>query len=370
MDHKTHEFRARYRAGIPRWYSPWAHGGFVLAYGMACIVVLGQMLHDVRPLEWLVVPLAIALFNFGEYHVHKNLGHVKRRLSQLFYKRHTGDHHSFFVEGLMTQEHAHDWRVIFFPPWLIVVFSLGAAAAWWVLAPLNQNVATLFAQSLIGGYLSYEVFHALEHLPPSHWLARLPWVRQMHQLHALHHRRELMHERNFNIVFPLTDWLSGTLHWEPREDPIDLARATCMRHEVIIEGTPLDVLTYARTAASWPAWHPSSLRVNGPTGPLDVNARFQEDIHAGGKAGHLRWLVTQCEPSSVWQAMAWGQHGLKLVVTYTVTPCQQGTRFVRTLQYQLPAVLKWLDILMLQQKIERESALSMTQLREAFEAGV
>ena len=37
----------------------------------------------------------------------------------------------------------------------------------------------------------------------------------MHQLHALHHRRELMQGRNFNIVLPLMDYLFGTLHWEP-----------------------------------------------------------------------------------------------------------------------------------------------------------
>ncbi len=45
---------------------------------------------------------------------------------------------------------------------------------------------------MILGYLLYEVFHACEHLPASHPVARLPWIRQMHQLHALHHRRELM----------------------------------------------------------------------------------------------------------------------------------------------------------------------------------
>ncbi|HAA38491.1 MAG TPA: fatty acid hydroxylase, partial [Pseudomonas sp.] len=40
-------------------------------------------------------------------------------------------------------------------------------------------------------------------------------IRQMHRLHALHHRRELMQGRNFNIVLPLMDYLFGTLYWEP-----------------------------------------------------------------------------------------------------------------------------------------------------------
>lgn len=70
---------------------------------------------------------------------------------------------------------------------------------------------------MILGYLLYEVFHACEHLPDEHPVARLPWIRQMHRLHALHHRRELMQGRNFNIVLPLMDYLFGTLHWEPTE---------------------------------------------------------------------------------------------------------------------------------------------------------
>jgi hypothetical protein len=73
----------------------------------------------------------------------------------------------------------------------------------------------LFAATLLAGYLTYEVFHALEHLPREHWAARLPWIRHMAQLHRLHHRRECMRACNFNLIFPLADWLLGTLYWEP-----------------------------------------------------------------------------------------------------------------------------------------------------------
>ena len=43
--------------------------------------------------------------------------------------------------------------------------------------------------------------------------------------HQLHHRRNLMHTHNFNIVLPLMDWLRGTLHWEP-ESPLDTPDVT------------------------------------------------------------------------------------------------------------------------------------------------
>ncbi|MGZ0716776.1 sterol desaturase family protein [Pseudomonas palleroniana] len=216
MAHPTEAFRARYRAGVSRHYHPWLHAGFVLGYGIFCIILAGASIERISPLEWLTVPLTLVFFNLCIYLVHRHLGHHKHAFARLFYARHTGDHHSFFTPGFMTYSSPRDWRVILFPAWLIVLHSLVITLpAWWLLKPLNPNVAGLFAACMILGYLLYEVFHACEHLPVAHPIARLPWVRQMHRLHALHHRRELMQGRNFNIVLPLMDYLFGTLHWEP-----------------------------------------------------------------------------------------------------------------------------------------------------------
>lgn len=217
MSYDPQPFRDHYRAGIHPLYNAWLHGGFVLAYGVACLLLLGRTLYEVQAWEWLTIPLAFVFFNWGEYTIHKNFGHHKSHnpVGALFYKRHTGDHHSFFVEDRMAYETARDWRVIFFPAWLIVIYSVGLAAAWWVLEKVNGNVAALFAMTLLAGYLGYEIFHACEHLPASHPLARLPWIRQMRRHHALHHRRELMQTHNFNLVLPLMDWLRGTWHREP-----------------------------------------------------------------------------------------------------------------------------------------------------------
>jgi hypothetical protein len=217
MQHDTQAFRSRYRAGIHRHYNAWLHGGFVLAYGLAGLAFFGSRLQQVQPLEWLTIPLALAVFNWGEYTVHRKFGHHKSHnpIGALFYQRHTGDHHSFFVEGQMAYETPRDWRVIFFPAWLIVIYSIGLFAAWWLLTPLNANVAALFAFTLLAGYLGYEIFHACEHLPASHPLAKLPWIRQMRRHHEQHHRRDLMQTHNFNLVVPLMDRLYGTRYREP-----------------------------------------------------------------------------------------------------------------------------------------------------------
>lgn len=218
MIQDTEAFRTRYRAGIGRRYNARLHGGFVLAFGALVLGLLIGRIEDVSGWQWLAIPVGVVVFNWGEYTVHRHMGHRKHRLSALFYKRHTGDHHSFFVESKMRFEQARDWRVILFPAWLIVLYSaIGIASAYLILVQFDRNAAALFSATLLAGYLSYEIFHACEHLPGDHWLAKLPWIRHMRRLHRLHHRTDLMQSRNFNIVFPLMDWLHGTLHWEPED---------------------------------------------------------------------------------------------------------------------------------------------------------
>ncbi|WLI15071.1 SRPBCC family protein [Pseudomonas sp. FP603] len=367
MRQTTEAFRARYRADIHPLYNPWLHGAFVLLFGLLAIGAFWSTVHQVQLLEWLAVPLTLLFFNFGVYVVHRHLGHHKKRLARMFYARHAGDHHSFFTPGHMAYDSARDWRVILFPAWLIVLHTLVITApAWWLLAQLNGNIAGLFGGCMVLGYLTYEVFHACEHLPPANPLTRLPWIRQMRRLHELHHRRERMQERNFNIVFPLMDYLFGTLYWEPEQAPPHLMRTpTRLQHVVDIAGNPLAVLAYASTATRWPEWHPSSLKVDGQSGPLYAGTRFEEDIRAGGREGHLRWEVDEYLPGRRWSARARGDHGLSLVVTYECEAFGDDTRFVRNLEYCFSGVMMRIaNRLLLKRRIERESAQSMLALRE------
>ncbi|MHC8334044.1 SRPBCC family protein [Pseudomonas sp. LB3P25] len=368
MRQTTEAFRARYRADIHPLYNPWLHGAFVLLFGLLAIGGFWSTVHRVQPLEWLAMPLTLLFFNFGVYMVHRHLGHHKKSFARMFYARHAGDHHSFFAPGHMTYDSARDWRVILFPAWLIVLHTIVITLpVWWLLEQFDANVAGLFGGCLVLGYLTYEVFHACEHLPPQNPVTRLPWIRQMRRLHELHHRRELMQERNFNIVFPLMDYLFGTLYWEP--EPTDLhptrTTMTCMQHQIDIAGNPFDVLAYACTVTRWPEWHPSSLKVDGPSGPLHAGKRFEEDIKAGGREGHLRWEVNEYLPGRRWSAWAQGDHGLSLVVTYECEARGGSTRFVRTLEYQFSGLaMRIANRLLLKRRIDRESAASMLALCE------
>ncbi|MGO4002857.1 SRPBCC family protein [Pseudomonas fluorescens] len=369
MRQTTQAFRSRYRADIHRFYNPWLHAGFVLIFGIGAIGLFCSSLDQVSAAHWLTVPLTLLLFNFAVYGVHRHLGHHKHAFARLFYARHTGDHHSFFAPGHMAYDSARDWRVILFPAWLIVLHTLlFALPAWWLLKQLDSNVAALFASCLVLGYLIYEVFHACEHLPTDHPLSQMPWIRQMRRLHELHHRRELMQARNFNIVLPLADYLFGTLYWEDEPDhahPSSRMPMTRLQHQIDIAREPIAVLAYASTVSRWPEWHPSSLRVAGPPGPLHAGARFEEDIHAGGRAGHLSWEVSEYLPGRRWSARAQGDHGLELQLTYECTGDSADTRFVRTLEYRFSSLwMRLVNQLLLKRRIERESAVSMLALRD------
>ena len=368
MRQTTEGFRSRYRAAIHPLYNPWLHGAFVLLFGALAISAFWSNVHRVQPAQWLAVPVTLLAFNLGVYVVHRHLGHHKKRLARMFYARHAGDHHSFFTPGHMTYDSARDWRVILFPAWLIVLHTLAVALPiWWLLKHFDSNVAGLVGGVLVLGYLAYEVFHACEHLPSHNPLTRLPWIRQMRRLHELHHRRERMQERNFNIVFPLMDYLFGTLYWEPEPAPLNPTRTpmTRMQHQIVIAGHPTDVLAYASTVTLWPQWHPSSLHIDGPKGPLHAGARFEEDIRAGGREGHLSWEVAQYLPGQRWSARARGDHGLSLVLTYECEAEGQDTRFVRILEYRFSGLaMRIANRLLLKRRIDRESAASMQALRE------
>lgn len=144
---------------------------------------------------------------------------------------------------------------------------------------------------------------------------------------------------------------------------------TKMVHAVTIDRPIDEVLAYAASAGRWPEWHPSSLRVQGPKGPLPTGARFEEDIRAGGRAGHLSWEVVEYAPSLRWVARAEGTNGVSLHLTYEVSEGGEGTRFVRTLEYTLAGVfMRIANALVLRRRIDRESEESLCILKRVVEA--
>lgn len=218
------KFRANYRHDIKASYNGWLHMLSVLAVGLAVIIFSFSQLASVSVFEILVFPVTLLVVNFAEYYAHRWLGHRKTRYGKLFYSRHTGDHHSFFLEHAMDYQGIRDWRVVLFPVYLIFAFLFGLIlpGAYVLTEFVSLNAAYLYAAGGISGYLFYEIMHFSYHIPRGHWAEKIflviPGWKALRHLHVLHHKREKMGEANFNITLPIFDLLLGTLFWQPMSE--------------------------------------------------------------------------------------------------------------------------------------------------------
>ncbi|WP_353056845.1 sterol desaturase family protein [Microbulbifer sp. MLAF003] len=79
---------------------------------------------------------------------------------------------------------------------------------------MSMNAAYLLIVTIVVNHLGYELLHLGYHQPLDHWFHRVPVLRELAQLHRIHHQRNLMNQCNFNLTIPLFDFLLGTFHWE------------------------------------------------------------------------------------------------------------------------------------------------------------
>jgi len=218
-----HKFREKYRANIGKYYSGWLHMLFVLSVAISVISYAILHTEQVTWPQWLVFPLTMLVVNFAEYFAHRWLGHKKTKYGKLFYQRHSGDHHTFFLPAAMPYESSRDWRVVLFPGYLIIAFLVGLVLpiGWLLMHVSSDNVAYIFSGAAISGYLFYEVMHFSYHLPDGSFVEKIPGWKQLRQLHVQHHKRDLMTHKNFNITLPLFDILLRSFHlpknWQDKD---------------------------------------------------------------------------------------------------------------------------------------------------------
>ncbi len=218
-DNKTAAFRTSYRKEFigPR-YSGAMHFWFTT---LSCVVVITTCLLLIREpnwKEWLIVPIGFLYINLAEYLGHKGpMHHRKEALSKVF-ERHTLQHHRFFTDTEFSFDQPEDAKAVLFPPVLLLffffAFALPAATVFYFL--WSANAALIFMATIIAYYLNYEWLHYAYHLPDSHWVSGLPFIKQLRRLHHAHHNPKLMAKYNFNITYPIFDFLFGTLYREEK----------------------------------------------------------------------------------------------------------------------------------------------------------
>ncbi len=140
-------FRQEYRSRIMGWYDGYLHIVIIYAMGAAAFTIYLQHIHDVKPLEWLTIPITFLFTNIFEWAVHRFVMHrpVPFKGLRAIYERHTLNHHQFFTDEEMRFRDHKDWRVTVFPPYALVVFILMSMPGGIILGNLfTPNVGWLF----------------------------------------------------------------------------------------------------------------------------------------------------------------------------------------------------------------------------------
>jgi hypothetical protein len=207
-------FRETYRAEhIGASYSGLSHFAFTSVGSLAVIAYAASQVKSPTVLEALTVPATFLFANFVEYRGHKGPMHHRTAGLSLLFERHTRQHHRYFTNETMAYESTRDFKMVLFPP-LMLLFFLGAVATpvgALLFFTTSRNVAFLYVVTAMGYFLIYEWLHLCHHTPPAGGLGKIAWLRRLRAHHQAHHDPVRMTSGNFNITFPICDWLFGTL---------------------------------------------------------------------------------------------------------------------------------------------------------------
>jgi len=211
-------FREHYRrTEIGPRYSGRAHLAFTTLASLLAVGICVAGAEQVTAPEWLTIPAIFLYANIVEYWGHRIPMHRPVRGLKTIYKRHTGQHHRFFTHEEMKFDSTRDYHAVLFPPLMIMFFLGGMALPLWVVLYLfaTANVAWLAVATAFAYFLNYEWLHFAYHCDPESPAGRIPGVQRLRRLHRDHHDPALMTRYNFNISYPVGDWLFGTRYRAP-----------------------------------------------------------------------------------------------------------------------------------------------------------
>jgi hypothetical protein len=162
---------------------------------------------------WCLLGLSLGVMfaSFFEWTLHKYVMHRPVGKFRYAFHAHAVVHHQVFKAD--QTYHLHDekdketipmawWN----GPVLIMIGAVPFALLAWTIGQWGFVAGGVAA---FGAYYSfYEYIHWCMHLPKARRVEKPWWFRKLNGHHLLHHR--YMH-KNFNVVFPLADFLLGTL---------------------------------------------------------------------------------------------------------------------------------------------------------------
>jgi hypothetical protein len=208
------EFRQYFRSErIPRGYSGTIHLALTVGASLVVVVYCLFQVKDVRPVEWLTLPITFLYANVTEYVAHRGPMHHRYPGLGMVFKDHTLEHHRYFTNEWMELEGMRDLAAILFPPVNLALFVgvSGVLVAFLLGTWISANVGYLFLAVALGYYANYELFHLAYHMPEKSRVGRLPFMETLRLHHTRHHDPQLMSKFCFNITYPICDLIFGTM---------------------------------------------------------------------------------------------------------------------------------------------------------------
>lgn len=170
--------------------------------------------------------LSFCLGSVIEWYVHKELMHSVQFMKTP-HQRHAVEHHAerkapgkYYAKADELKEY-HLFETSFMPLLWILHAPLFFATYYFFGLAASLGVAAGTGAYVIG----YETLHWYMHCPDEFVFRNHRWFQYLSEHHRLHHNKASI---NYNVVFPLGDWLMGTYHPQLPIDrePEDISRHT------------------------------------------------------------------------------------------------------------------------------------------------
>ncbi len=199
-------------ANIPPRYSGALHVAYFNALALGVIGAALAGLDRPTTFELALAPAFLIFANAFEWWIHRGPMHHPWPYLRELYQRHTLSHHAYFTDRDMEITSARELKLVLFPPFALPFF-IALTSPLPIVAGLvvSANAARIFFASAISYYLIYEWLHLIHHLPCASWIGQRHWVAALRTHHTRHHEPRRMTLGNFNVSFPLWDWVRGTL---------------------------------------------------------------------------------------------------------------------------------------------------------------
>lgn len=190
---------------------------YALANFLILIAIIGALVIAIpsyEPYFLLLLPAYFLFVNGIEYTLHRFPMHHKTKGFEVVYE-HVTIHHNFFADRNFYFEEPKDFYAAILPYYIFIGLTLViTAVSGLIYVGFGLNNALFFTLVAYAYYLLYELLHFSYHTSENSFVKKIPFLKGLARQHILHHQTRLMAHYNFNITFPIFDWLFNTSYKE------------------------------------------------------------------------------------------------------------------------------------------------------------